>query len=124
MRALCADSGCLSLPGNPADTESKNGEHRNSSFSPWVQETETKFSCAVKRAGAWSPPRGQIPGLRISVFSSRETQFLEGKHTTAWGWRFRVHRAQGRGCYHTRVRQKLLDDTCARHSGAAGDRQR
>lgn len=54
-----------------------------------------KFSCAVKRVGAWSRPRGQIPGLRTSVFSSRETQFLKGRHTTAWRWRFRVHRAQG-----------------------------
>lgn len=63
--ALCVGSGCLSRPGNPADTGSRNGEHRNSAFSPWVRETETKFSCAVNRewgglvSTTWANPRAE-----------------------------------------------------------------
>lgn len=123
MRALCAHSGCLSLPGNPAD---KSPERRASKFvilSLGSGNRNEIFMCPEKGGGlvstAWTNPRAE--NLCILL---KGNPVLEGETHNSMAMALPCSQGTGRGCYHTRVRQKLLDDTCARHSGAAGDRQR
>lgn len=63
MRALCADSGCLSLPGNPADRVQKWRASQFLILSLGSGNRNEIFLCCEKGGGlvstAWTNPRAE-----------------------------------------------------------------